>query len=374
MAHFSIWPQFGFRENPYDNEGLPGNEVGHQLLVGRDTEVAEIQRAIGSGGTHPSVEGAAGIGKTSLLSVAGYRMLRRSLDEESGTLYLPARSFFQATESPVEFEEEVFREVAQTMIDNADAFRRAALEVPNVSDLNKWLNSSQYRTGSATAAGFGGGMGSTPNTGTGFASSGFPTIVRAELARCFPTSGAGAMICVLDNLELLQTSHQARETLEALRDPVFKTRGLRWVLCGARGIVSRARSERLSGFFAAPMKLGPLPDADAIELIRRRITIFGDQGSYAPVPPSAFEFLYRAVHFNLRDALAHAQQFADWIYSEFVATGKELPAKEERQPYLESWLTMQAEEAELGATGVQPRVWQFFDSLARDGGRCRASA
>ncbi len=371
--HFSIWSQFGFRENPYDNEGLPGNEVGDSLLVGRDKEVGEIQRAVASGGTHPALEGPAGIGKTSMLAVAGYRMLTASIEQQAGTLYLPARTFFQASESAGDFEEQVFREIAQTMIENAEAFRKAALEVPDISELNKWLNAPQYRSASASAAGFGGGGGSTPNTGAGYAGSGFPAKVKAELARCFPTDGSGAIICVLDNLELLQTSQQARETLEELRDPVFQTRGLRWILCGARGIVNRARSDRLSGFFAAPIKLAPLPDEDSIELIRRRIEYFGDEGSYPPVTPSGFEYLYRALHFNLRDALAHAQSFADWMYGEFIAKGKDLPEPGEQQTLLENWLTYQAEDAEKDATNVQPRHWQFFDHLARDGGRCKAA-
>ena len=120
------------------------------------------------------------------------------------------------------------------------------------------------------------------------------------------------------------------------------------------------------------MELGPLTDDAAIELIARRLGYYGDDGAYPPVPPEAFEFLYRALHFNLRDALAHAQQFSDWLYGDFIATGRDLPAPQDRQPLLEAWLTEQAERAE-GAARLQPRVWTFFDTLADDGGRCRAA-
>lgn len=373
MSLFSIWPRFGFFENPYDNEGLPGNDTGHQLLVGRDAEIAAVQRGIASAGTHPSVEGPAGIGKTSMLAVTGYRMQLASLEATDGTLFIPARRFFQAKESQEEFEVEVWREVAQTLIDNAEAFRQVALQVPDIEGLDKWLNSPQYRSGSGQIAGFGGGGGSEPNVSEGFTQSGFPGAVRAELARLFPTDAAGAVICVLDNLELLQTSQRAREVLEFLRDRVFDVQGLRWVLCGARGIVSRARSDRLSGFFAAPLKIDPLPHDDSLELIRRRIDFFGGPEARPPVPPDAFEFLYRALNRNLRDALAHAQQFSDWVYTEYIAAEKELPPEEGLRADLETWLTYQAEEAEATATGIQPRVWQFFDDLAADGGRCRAS-
>ena len=63
MNMFSIWPQFGYQENPYSNQTLPSSDAGDQLLVGRDREVADLQRKIGSGGTHPSVEGPTGVGK-----------------------------------------------------------------------------------------------------------------------------------------------------------------------------------------------------------------------------------------------------------------------------------------------------------------------
>jgi hypothetical protein len=371
-SSFLIWPAFGFRENPYDNAGLPGNEQGDRLLVGRDAEVARMQRALASGGLYPSLEGPAGTGKTSMLAVTGYRMMLASLAAKDGSLYVPARSFFQAGESPTEFEEQVVRVVAQTLIDNVDAFRQAALEVPDVAGLDKWLNDPNYRAGQMSLASVGGGASVSPNTGAGFAESGFPEKVRTELERCFPTVGSGAVVCVMDNLELLQTSANARTTLEALRDPVFKMPGLRWVLAGARGIVSRARSERLSGVFAAPMELAPLSHDASVDLIRRRIDYFGAGGAYAPVTPEAFEFLYRALHFNLRDALAHAQQFSDWMYEEFIVPDKDLPTAEDQRQYLESWLTAQAEQAEAAATRVPNRAWQFFDALAQAGGRCGA--
>lgn len=145
MNLFSIWPEFGFRENPYSNAGLPGDETGDFLLTGRDREVAELQRKIGSTGTQPAVEGLAGVGKSSLVSVAGYRMFRRCIEAEEGTLFLPARRLFQASNSAQAFEDEVFREVAQTLISNVRAFDKVGLQAPDLGGLDKWLNVPQYR-------------------------------------------------------------------------------------------------------------------------------------------------------------------------------------------------------------------------------------
>lgn len=272
-----------------------------------------------------------------------------------------------------DFEAEVYWEIAQTLIANVEACRRAGLAIPDIEGLDKWVNAPQYRNGQLSLGPIGAGAGSSANEAEGFAQSGFPAAVRGQLERCFPTPAAGGIVCVLDNLELLQTSVRARSTLEALRDRVFGVRGLRWVLCGSRGIVARARSQRLSGVFDAPMRLGPLPDDASVELVARRIGYYGERDAYAPVPPEAFQFMYQALHSNLRDAMAYAQQFSDWLYGEYIARDNELPPMEEREPLLQVWLTEIADAAHTDARGVQRRVWQFFDKIAESGGTCRAS-
>lgn len=369
---FSIWPQFGFRENPYSNLNLPADELGDRLLVGRDKEVGQLQRRIGSMGTHPTVEGPAGIGKSSLVGVACYRMLKTSVEEAAGTLFVPVPGF-QATASLDEFEAQVYYGLAQALISNVDAFRRAGMAVPEIGRLDNWLNDATFRNANGQFAGVGVGGGAVPNDAEGFAASGFPEAVKAELARCFPGPGAGAMICIIDNLELLQTTGEARQTLESLRDRLFNLPGTRWVLCGSRGIVSRARSERLSGIFDAPLRLGPLKYASALLAVERRLEEYGDDGSYAPVPPESFEFLYHALNQNLRDAMAYAQQFSEWIYDEYIVDDKELPEPSDLKGLLEVWLAELADAAFNDARAIQKRHWQFFDQLAQNGGTCRVS-
>jgi hypothetical protein len=69
----SVWERLGFRENLYATPPLPGNREGSRLLVGRDAEVEELQDHWASYETHASIEGANGVGKTSLVAVAAYR-------------------------------------------------------------------------------------------------------------------------------------------------------------------------------------------------------------------------------------------------------------------------------------------------------------
>ena len=108
------------------------------------------------------------------------------------------------------------------------------------------------------------------------------------------------------------------------------------------------------------------------EHFQRRIAYFGAENAIAPVTPTAFEFLYRALHSNLRDALAHAQQFSDWLYAEYIVPDQSVPVDEHRHRLLEAWLTEQADAA-YAESRVQPRVWQFFADLASAGGRCGMS-
>lgn len=376
MAIFGVWSRFGFRENPYSEATLPPEESGHRLLVGRDTEILDIQTRIGSAGTHPSVEGPVGAGKTSLLNVASYRMARHCLDVASKELYLPAKERFQPQTDAAAFELKVFQVVAQTLLQWQESFEAVGLARPNLALLDGWLNDPEYGGWQA-----GGGIGvlsgnygrsAEANTSEGFSRSGFPEAVRRALAEAFP-AGSGGVICIMDNLEILETTGAARKALDELRDRVFNIPQLRWVLCGSRGIVSRARSERLSGIFQAPIIVRKLPDDDAVAAIRTRIEYFGDDDAVAPVTPQGFDFIYRALNRNMRDSLAHAQEFSQWLATQYPR-GSQLPDEEGRNDLLEAWLAERASDAYNDASkNVQPRHWQFFQDACAAGGRLGSS-
>lgn len=375
MAIFGVWSRFGFRENPYSEATLPADESGHRLLVGRDAEILDIQTRIGSGGTHPSIEGPIGAGKTSLLNVASYRMARHCLDLQERELYLPAKERFQPQENAESFETRVFQVVAQTLLEWRESFEAVGLARPNLHLLDQWLNEPEYGGWEAGAglAGITGNYGrsSEPNTSEGFQRSGFPEAVRAALAQAFP-SGTGGIICILDNLEILETTGAARRTLDELRDRVFNIPQLRWVLCGSRGIVSRARSERMSGIFQAPIIVPRLSDEHAVAAVRTRIEYYGDDDAVAPVTPGGFEYLYSALNNNMRDSLAHAQEFSQWLAGQYPP-GTPLPDDAARDGLLEAWLAERATNAYKDATNVQQRQWQFFQDVCENGGRVGSS-
>lgn len=377
MALFSIWPAFGFSNNPYSQETLLPDEVGDRLLVGRDIESQELMSKLGTEGSFPTLEGPIGVGKSSLLEVTAFRMKRECLLAAAGELWVPAVERFQPSPDLQEFEAHVYRVIAQTLIKYESDFETAGLFRPNVDELNKWLNASRYTSwqggGGIGPLSANAGGGEEGNSGEGYTKSGFPTAIRGLLSGAFE-GRRGGVICILDNLELVETVGEARATLDFLRDRVFNLPNVRWVLSGSRGIVSRARTERLSGVFQAPMRLGPISDTDTVLAIHRRIEEFGTGGAVAPVTPNGFSYLYSALNSNLREALSTSQEFSNWLHSQYIQKGKELPNPSDRDGLLETWLFDRAENAFKDASSVQPRNWKFFSDLCREGGRAKASA
>ena len=85
----SLWSDLNFRRNPYTVAPLPATEEGERLLVGRDRELAQLAMMLSSSTTHPTIEGENGVGKTSLVAVAGYRTKRSFVGGSITQLLIP---------------------------------------------------------------------------------------------------------------------------------------------------------------------------------------------------------------------------------------------------------------------------------------------
>jgi hypothetical protein len=372
----SLWSDLGFRENLYSTPPLRANDEGSQLLVGRDSEVSDLLRSISSLDTHPTIEGDNGVGKTSLVAVASYRALRAFEQGSTSQLFVPLPRAFQLSADEDAFERQVLFALAKAIIDNHEVFERAGRKSPGTRDIEQWLESPvlRQRQGGVSVLGSGisaGGSGIEINTSPGFVETGFRESVRSWLAALFPSAGAGAFVGVIYNLELLETSQEARRRIEAMRDTILNLPGVRWVLCGARGIVrSAAGSPRLTGLIADPMRLEPIRDVDVADVVRRRIELYRiTPTAIPPVEPDGFDHLYRVAHKNLRNTLKHAQDFSLWLATE----DKLLASPSERFELLEVWLAEQADVYSADTRNVTPRGWKFLDDLIAEGGTCSPS-
>lgn len=376
MSFYDVWSWFGFNDNPYSEITLQPDETGHQLIVGRDAELTKISRRIGSSGNQLAVEGPVGAGKTSLVNVAAFRMARHSLDLKAKRLFVPAVQPLQVSLDINEFERNFYHVIAQTLIHWQDSFEAADLKRPNLALLNKWLNAPEYTgtEGGIGVAGFSGqyGTSSEPNTSSGFEEFGFQTLVLKSVKEAFP-AGTGGIVCILDNLEILETTGAAVDVIGILRDKLFGISQVRWVVCGSRGIVSRVvRADRVSGFFQAPIVLDRLTGDAAVDAVSRRLNFYGQSESVAPVTPEGFKYVYEILNRSMRDALACAQEFSFHLADEFEKR-TDLPGEEGRLSLLRSWISERGEKMLEDAASVQPRHWQFFDDLCASGGRVGSS-
>lgn len=139
----SLWNELGFTDNPYSPRPIQGDEQGAKLLVGRDRVLGRLKTLLKSSDTHPTLEGPNGVGKTSLVSVAGY-LLKNDFDQgTSQQALLPLSEPFQLTQddTAASFKRRVLFRVAQAFIDNHASLKARGFNVPDVNEVSAWLNS-----------------------------------------------------------------------------------------------------------------------------------------------------------------------------------------------------------------------------------------
>lgn len=358
-----MWEDFGFKKNLYDTHPIEGNHSGEKLLVGREQELKIIKNRIKNIRSVVSIEGPNGVGKTSLVLVAGYQLEKETKSLGKNSLILIKEPFQLTTEdTAIEFKRKVYASIASQFIAN-EADYRSRLDVQfNLSPLTAWLESPVFMNASISAAGFGGGKGTSANESKGFDIHGFFSIVDRLLAAAFRE---GSVICVLDNLEILNTSQAAREKLEALRDDLFSKHGVKWVVCGARGIVrSVADSSRLQGRLQEPINIAPLTESSIHELIRSRVNEFKiNTEGIPPVGIRSFEHIFHILNYNLRDSLKFSGDFSAWLFE----NDKYVPDADELHELFEVWLAEQSDKYSANLS-VPPRALRLFDEICQRGG------
>lgn len=365
----NIYQEWGFQNSPFQTTALPASELGNKLLVGRDKELNALLKRVYNSPKVVTLEGLNGVGKTSLVNVAAYRAYKAHLEDWNSPLFIPCNKTFQLRPHYIteDFIDEVLMAVAQTLIEQAKKLTELGENIKTAS-IDKWLNSPQLQTveGSISLLGFGGGGGvnSETNTSIGFQRSGFRKEILKWLSDLFPSPQDGGVICTIDNLELLQTSEAARKLLEQLRDELLTVPGLRWILCGALGIVlGTASSPRLEGFLHTPIEIGGVDEVLATEILRSRIETFALDGRqpYMPLLPRDFENLYDILNRNLRSVLGRADNYCQWI------ADQDLPTDDNQKHTLfQQWLTAESDNAYKSVLSqLRPRAWEVFKDAVK---------
>lgn len=363
-----IYKNWGFSGSPFQTTSLPPTELGARLLVGRNKELDSLIRRISSPPKLATLEGLNGVGKTSVVNVACFRLFKKHIDSGSGPLYIPCRKVFQLNPNQdlTAFIDAVLMEVAQTLIDQAAEIRSRYPSL-HTTGIDRWLNSPQLNSYQGGAWGLQAGYQSETNTSVGFERSGFRKAVASLLEQIFPTPDEGGIVCTIDNLELLQSSETARQHLEQLRDELLTMKGLRWVLCGALGIVyGIVSSPRLEGFLHKPIEIGGIGDEHAPEILKTRCIAFasGTGTPYLPLRPEDFAKIYDVLRGNLRSVLSYSDDYCQWA-AERGAPGGDA----QRKQMFDLWLREQAEAAhDAVRQELRPKAMEVFQHSVKVGG------
>lgn len=366
MPDHNFWPQLGFHRSPYRTVALSSDEAGAQLLVGRERELTRLQSAITSADAHASLDGPSGVGKTSLIAVALQALKRQQVDVPALPPYYPVKYALNVMPgmTGTDVLQEAIFAVAQTLLTVAKDLGES-LASGALSELSKWLNSPTFtsRAGGATAFGFGGNAArsSNPNTSVGFERSGVATLVLEALEAYFPTPNSGAVVAVLENVELAGALSSVRQLLESIRDPLFTASGLRWIVSGAGGAVSVASgSARLDGIIGPPIHVRPLRLEDAGEVVNRRVEHYKSRAEPdTPVDADGFQYLFAIARGNLRTAFRYSDEFSSWAYGADAIGG----AANERRKILRGWLRTHAEERLADLEPIDGAMWKAFDRV-----------
>lgn len=363
-----MYAQWGFREPPFQTSSLRADEAGDRLLVGREEDVARFTLHLSAPPRAVTVEGANGVGKTSLVNVAIFRSLKRYLQDGGGDLFVAAIEPLQlAEDQPLEeFLDTVYGLLARTLIQRAREIRQLGWNLPNTNSLNEWLNSPLIERLGGNLGPVGIQRAAEVNDGVAYVRGGFRAEVRDWLGRVFPPGRGGGVVCLIDNLELLRTSARARQIVENLRDPLFGIPGVRWVFCGANGIArSVASSPRLEGYLHVPISVSSLSEASAREIFESRMDGYRGWGTqnapYLPLIAEDFVRLFDILGSNTRSTLRYAD-----TYCLSVANADRM-TDEQKGAAFNQWLTAETRNAfEDCDAQVGGRAWQMFDHACQE--------
>lgn len=187
-----------------------------------------------------------------------------------------------------------------------------------MSGINDLLNLPSFKSYNATAGyGLSIGIGKTvePNTSEAYENSGMRRTINEWLVTLFGEDNNGGVICVLDNLELVKDKFIAINILEGLRDSLFTIRGLRWIVCGALGVVTNLfSSPRLEGLLHDPIQIGEINKENSYELFTKRINYYKrNMEYYLPITLKSFILLFDILRGNIRNVLKYSNDYCLFI-------------------------------------------------------------
>jgi hypothetical protein len=364
MSAYSEW---GFSDNPFKTSALEANATGSHLLVGREEQVDLIVSRLDYPDKIVVIDGRQGIGKTSLVNIASFR---KSIASSGGRRFLPAMSIIQldAHESMSKFSSRVLRIVGATVLGFVE-------QNPNLKDQfgSDFPRLKSILQGTGPSANYSLNLGpltvqSSQSTGTSaeFTDAEYEQVLRGVLQSGWRTEDSGGVVCLLDNLELADTSENARRLLDQLRDSLFAFPRLRWIVSGSLGVVNGLRmSNRFSGKLHETIEVGPISGTPE-RILNSRVDSFKAAAStYLPISEASFASLFHAVRGNTRVLLSNAGDYCIWCHE-----SHRKPLNDAAKAALfDEWRSRRSEQTLASIRqSIGDAAWRVFDKAVELGG------
>lgn len=368
----SIYSDWGFWSNPFQTTPLSPDDLGEKLLVGRQDHLAKLEQLLQHSPRHPTIEGLNGVGKTSLVNVASYRLYSRYMRTGNGALFIPCQRRFQLAEDtvPKELLRDIFFEIAHAVLKFKESFWAKGDELKHLKAIRKWLESPAIASFSAGISAFGYGVsggGSSSSSPKGFDESGFRKLMIDWLSELFSDGDEGGVIVFLDNLELCRTTEKVKKTLELLRDELLVIPGIRCVLSGLPGIfLGPLGSPRIAGYLHNPILVQGVSGIQAGHILESRVEAFSNDQTeaYLPMTEYAFEELYLALNKNLRALLERADDYCLYAHGQ----PQSLRVSEKNENFVK-WLREEGRRIFVACDHMlTPRCWDVFEQAVEMGG------
>jgi hypothetical protein len=300
----SFYREWGFSDSPFSYRPLDGNEVGKSLLVGRDEEKRKLKIRLRETNKICTVEGNIGIGKTSLVNVVIFECFDDYLTDRTIPALIPCKEVFQLKEDLDidKFKKSILFALAQTIIKYKDVLNEN--KVYKGQEIEKFFKPEHVDSISAGLSILGcGGDGSRSislNTTKIFEDEAFYRMIEDVLQETFSDVQEGGIVCLIDNIELVNTHVRAKELIELMRDKVFSIPGTKWVLCGEQDIfLSAIESNRMSAYIHKPILIDKLSESVATVMFQTRYDYYN--GEYLPCTERELESLFRIFNGVTRD-------------------------------------------------------------------------
>ena len=377
MKRSSLYSDWGFISNPLDGQALDPDRRGKELFVGRDLPRATLTRLINTPPKMTIVESPIGTGKTSFVN----RVIFDYNQKYAGNRYfVTCRRFPQLStnKDADSFEAEAYRNIAESIA-------RAYQEQPWIARLFGSLSidarlerlllsptSRRRRLGMAFAP--------VSVSETSEQRNDQPYLDRyiRRLVDDWTTKAAsrpefGGVICMLDNLDIVESPKAITDALSRYRDELFVRDGLRWVLCGSSGLHAIAgESRKLASSINPKIALDPLSDDEVIEVVKRRWNYYQDTNQdfrYFPIDPSQFAQLYRSSGRSLAATMSKADEYCKWL----AQSGEKPVSTAEKEGKMDEWFGGERRRVADLAGGLDERRLIILKTLYDRGGDCLIS-